>query len=143
MKFQELKKFFSLELIFFGVKHWEFGIFEILTLFTTVVLPFHFFFKNIKISDPGPGTGTGHEPGTGPGNGTGNGTGTAKSPGKSPVQSPGHVPGHFLRPVVSRSCPGTVPVLSRTGTGQVPARSRSVCQERKNYCKNHLKIYSK
>ena len=82
----------------------------------------HFFFLNIKISDPG----TGHEPG--------NGTGTAKSPGKSPVQSPGHVPGHFQRPVVSRSCPGTVPVLSRTGTGQVPDRYRSVWQERKNYC---------
>ena len=66
----------------------------------------HIFFKNIKISDPGPGTG--------------NGTGTAKSPGKSPVQSPGHVPGHFQRPVVSRSCPGPVPDRYRSSTGPVP-----------------------
>ena len=66
-------------------------------------------------------TGPGHDPGTG----------------KSPVQSPGHVPGHFLRPVVSRSfskagrvpvmsrsCPGTVPVLSRTGTVQCDRNGR-------------------
>ena len=71
----------------------------------------HFFFKNIKISDPGTGLVTG--------------TGTAKSPGKSPVQSPGHVPGHFQRPVVSRSSPGTVPVMSRYGPGPVPDRYRS------------------
>ncbi len=51
---------------------------------------------------------------------TGNDTGT----GKSPDQSPGDVTGHFLRPVVSRSCPGPI-----------PDRYRSVCQERKNYCK--------
>ena len=84
--------------------------------------PGHFYLKIIKISDPCPGTGTG----------------------KSPIQSPGHLHGHFPRPVVSRSCPGTVLVMSRSCPGTVlvmsryrsrpvPDRSRSVCQERKNY----------
>ena len=64
----------------------------------------NFFFKNIKISDPVPGIGTGHEPGTG------------KSPGKSPVQSPGHVPGPV--PDRYRSSNGPVP-FSVSGTEEL------------------------
>ena len=34
-------------------------------------------------------------------------------------KSPGHVPGHFLRPVVSRSCPGHLPVPVKYRPGPV------------------------
>ena len=54
--------------------------------------PGHFYLKNIKISDPSPGHGTG--------------------------KSTGHVPGHFLRTVVARSCPGPVP-FSVSGTEEL------------------------